>query len=171
MGFFEVYFFMAEGVEIHHADERHEGEFDGLIAGVDGVADADDIVLPGHLDFLDDADAVDFVFPAGERDFEIEAAEKTIAARMEFVAELVDVEFDETIFRALNAECLAKAIEHEDAADGRQERGTEEAVISAGIASDDGSGSEAADAVGNEPFLLELRAEFAVGFDGIEGHN
>jgi hypothetical protein len=126
--------------------------------------------LPGHLDFLEDAHAFDFVFPARQGDFQIEPAEIVVAAGMKLVAELIDGEFHDAIFLAGDAERFAEAIEHEEPADRRKQRGTQEAVISAGVASDDGPAGEPADAVGDEPFLLEMRLELAVGFDGIQGH-
>jgi hypothetical protein len=71
---------------------------------------------------------------------------------------------------AVEDDDLAESIEEHDAADGREGGGAEKAVISAGVAPDDGARGEATDAVGDEPFLGKMRQKFPVGFDGEEWH-
>jgi hypothetical protein len=161
---------VAECVEVSHADEGEEVEFDLAVGGgFDGVAEADDVSFPEELEFFGDADAFDEVFPACGA-VEFETAEEAVAARVEGIAELADGEFEELVGAAVEVEEFADAVDGHDATDGGYGGGAEEAMVAAGVAGDDGGGGEGTGAVGEEPLVVEEGVELAMGLDGIEGH-
>ncbi len=66
---------------------------------------------------------------------------------------------------AIDDHRLADAIEEHHPSHRRQRGGAEQPVISPRITAYDAAGGHAAEAVGDEPFFVEVRLELAVGFN------
>lgn len=157
-------------MEITQADEGEQMQADDAVArGLDRVADADAVALPDELEFLENTDILNEVFPAGGL-IELKALEEAFPARVEGVAELVDGQFDGVLGSAIQVNQFADAVQGHDPPDRREGGGTQEAVITAGIASDDSGRCERSHAIGQQPFIAQERMKLASGFDRIKRH-
>src|SRR5262249_42713143 len=65
---------------------------------------------------------------------------------------------------------LANSIQQHHAANGRKRRRAQQAVIAADVASHDGGRSKSTQAVGEKPFLFNVRLKLPVRFDRVERH-
>ena len=116
------------------------------------------------MQLFDHANAFDVVFPAYDV-IQLEAPQVSIAAGMKAILELIDRELQQPVGVAIEAEDFAEPIERHDPPHRRQRGGTEQPVIPARIAPDDRGCREAAQAIGQQPFLLNVRLKLAIGVD------
>ena len=138
-------------MEIAQADQRLQMQLDlSAPLGLDRIPHAHDVAVPDKLHFLGDSDAFDDVLPARDvADFE--AAQVTLAAREDRLAELVDRELVQMIGAAVEEDDLPDSIERHHPPHRRRSRRAQQPVVPPHVASNDGRSREAPQAVGQQP--------------------
>src|SRR6266850_1115689 len=146
-------------MEVAQAQEGNEIELDlSIRISFDSIANSNGIALPEEEHFLDDFDPFQLVIESNGT-VELKAAEVFLAMGMEGVAKLINRELEEGTV-AVEIDELA------DAVHGRQGGGDEQPVIAAGVAANESGRGESADAVGEQPFVVEEGVEMAVSVEG-----